>query len=93
MHILVEGRVQGVGFRAFTERQARELRLVGWVRNLRGGQVEALAAGPQEVLEEFLQRLRQGPPAAMVTRVEVKPSQAEPGPDFRVKADGEGPIE
>ena len=52
-HYLISGRVQGVGFRAFTARHATELDLKGWVRNLNDGRVEAVATGPATVLEEF----------------------------------------
>jgi acylphosphatase len=67
---LVEGEVQGVGFRYFVERQARKLGIVGWVRNLPDGRVEALGAGPPAQLAEFEAALRHGPPAASVTNLQ-----------------------
>ncbi len=67
---LVEGRVQGVGFRWWTKRTADQLGLSGTVRNRRDGRVELHAAGPHEALEEFARRLRQGPPGARVETVE-----------------------
>ncbi len=60
-HYLISGRVQGVGYRAFTHRQASDLKLQGWVRNLDDGRVEALARGESSVLKEFEARLCKGP--------------------------------
>ena len=68
---LVSGQVQGVGYRYFAVRVARELGLRGWVRNLSDGRVEAYAAGLAKHLEDFEGRLRQGPPAGKVRGVEV----------------------
>lgn len=69
LHATVEGRVQGVGFRAFVEQTAVGLGLVGWVRNRWDGSVEALAEGPRPQLETFLDALRRGPRMAYVTTV------------------------
>jgi len=71
VHIRVEGRVQGVGYRAFVERGAGELGLAGWVRNRRDGAVEAVLQGPPAAVEDMLALCRQGPPAARVDRVEI----------------------
>ena len=68
----ISGQVQGVGYRYFAIRVARELGLKGWVRNLSDGRVEAYAAGPAHHLEDFEGRLRQGPPAGEVRGVEVE---------------------
>lgn len=68
----VSGQVQGVGYRYFTVRIARDLGLTGWVRNLADGRVEAYAAGPARRLEDFEARLRKGPPAGEVRGVEVE---------------------
>jgi acylphosphatase len=68
----VSGEVQGVGYRQFAVRVARELGLKGWVRNLSDGRVEAYALGPARRLEDFEARLRQGPPAGEVRGVEVE---------------------
>jgi len=62
--ILISGRVQGVGFRWFAERQAVEYGVNGYVRNLSDGRVEVLAQGDDEVLEAFCEKLREGPPFA-----------------------------
>jgi acylphosphatase len=60
--ILISGRVQGVGFRWFAERQAVEYGVNGYVRNLSDGRVEVLAQGEDEVLEAFCDSLKEGPP-------------------------------
>ena len=65
----VHGRVQGVGFRAFTIREAHKLDLMGWVRNEPDGTVRVVAEGPREALEQLLQALHRGPRSAHVTRV------------------------
>ena len=65
----IEGRVQGVGFRAFIEMNAHELGLDGWVRNRRDGSVEAVFQGASDVVANMLQRCQEGPPASRVTRV------------------------
>lgn len=72
LHAVVEGIVQGVNFRAYTVRRARALGLTGWVANRRDGTVETVAEGPRAALEEFLGWLHEGPPAALVTRVNVR---------------------
>jgi acylphosphatase len=71
VHIRVEGRVQGVGYRAWTAATARGLGLSGWVRNRRDGAVEALIAGPAADVESMVGRCRRGPPDARVDRLEV----------------------
>lgn len=72
----VTGRVQGVGFRAWTAREARALGIAGWVRNEPDGTVAALMAGERTALETMLERLRQGPPGAIVGNVTAKPADA-----------------
>ncbi len=64
--VTIRGRVQGVGFRFFTLRTARELGLSGWVRNLPNGDVEALFEGERSTIEQALAACRQGPPASRV---------------------------
>ena len=73
---LVRGRVQGVGFRWFVEREAQILGIVGWVRNNPDGSVEVLAMGTPEQLAGLRSRLQEGPRAARVDNVEE--SVAEP---------------
>jgi len=59
IHIYFNGRVQGVGFRYTSEDIARDLNVVGWVRNLRDGRVELMAEAEEEVLKDFLARINQ----------------------------------
>lgn len=66
----ITGRVQGVGFRYFTTQQARRLGVEGWVRNEANGAVRVVAEGPREVLEDFLNRLKEGPAGAKVQEIE-----------------------
>jgi len=73
---LVRGRVQGVGFRWFVEREAHILGIAGWVRNNHDGSVEVLAMGTPEQLVGLRSRLQEGPRAARVDAVDV--SQADP---------------
>lgn len=65
----VMGRVQGVGFRYFVLREAMALRLEGWVANTADGFVRCVAEGPRPDLELLLDRLREGPPSAIIERV------------------------
>jgi len=75
-HVIVYGYVQGVFFRAFTSRRARELGLTGYVRNLPGREaVEVHAEGERKQLEELIGHLRIGPPAAEVEKLEVNWSE------------------
>jgi len=65
----ISGRVHGVGFRYFAYREAQALGLVGWVANEFDGSVRCVAEGPRQRLEAFLDRLREGPPAAIVDNI------------------------
>ncbi len=76
VHVLVSGRVQGVGFRYFTARWARRLGLAGFVRNLPDGRVEVVAHGERGALEQLVGALRSGPPGASVRGVRVEWSDA-----------------
>jgi acylphosphatase len=83
----VAGRVQGVGFRFHTEREARRQGITGWVRNRADGTVELVAEGPRDALERLLAWCRQGPPQARVARVETHWSAASGEfDDFRARA-------
>ena len=69
VHFLIQGRVQGVGFRWFVQREASELELRGWVRNTEDGEVEVVAAGDAGNLDELRSSLRRGPRGARVDNV------------------------
>jgi len=69
LHAVCQGRVQGVGFRYFVQERAHDLRLTGFVRNMRNGDVEVVAEGEQGALEALLVGLQQGPRSAHVENV------------------------
>jgi acylphosphatase len=69
VHLIVDGRVQGVGFRFSAYDKAKEFALAGWVRNLSSGEVEIVAEGKQENLQMLAVWAHQGPPSAHVTQV------------------------
>lgn len=70
VHVLVEGRVQGVGYRQGCRQTARSLDLVGWVRNLPDGRVELFAQGSDDRVDRFLDWVWAGPPSARVLGVQ-----------------------
>jgi acylphosphatase len=76
-HVTIRGRVQGVGYRAWVEHQARVRELEGWVRNRKDGCVEALFAGAADVLSDMVESCRRGPAAARVERVEDEPANPD----------------
>jgi acylphosphatase len=88
--VTITGRVQGVGYRAWVEHQARNHDLEGWVRNRRDGSVEALFAGPANVVADLVARCRRGPSTARVEAVADEPASPEalnlrrPGERFSV---------
>ena len=69
-HLLIAGRVQGVGFRWFVRERARRRGLSGWVQNRPDGTVEVMVAGSTEVLDDFLAELARGPEGAVVEHVQ-----------------------
>jgi acylphosphatase len=90
IQVVIQGRVQGVGYRAWLEFQARAGRLEGWVRNRRDGSVEAVFAGHAKAVAEMVALCRHGPPGAHVTAVLKESADKEqlnlrhPGEDFSV---------
>jgi acylphosphatase len=69
--VLIRGRVQGVGFRAWIEHEAVRRALDGWARNQRDGAVEAVFAGPPDTVAAMIEACRRGPPLSRVDAVEV----------------------
>lgn len=70
-HLRISGRVQGVGFRVFVQRQAASLGLVGSARNLTDGRVEIEAEGPDAAVRRLIEAVRRGPPGAAVQAVDI----------------------
>lgn len=77
VRLIIEGRVQGVGYRAWCMKTARGLGLSGWVRNLTDGAVEALAQGPAAAVDQLVAACQAGPSAARVTAVNTEHLDAE----------------
>jgi len=91
VHMLVEGLVQGVGFRWFVARHAEALGLRGYVANLYNGSVEIEAAGDRSLLEQFIKEIKVGPRSAHVTDLHVEwrdpipPGTASQPPGFEIR--------
>lgn len=77
-HIIVEGLVQGVGFRWFVQRRAEALGINGWVRNLYNGNVEIEAEGERSLLEEFIKEVKVGPRSAHVSNLKIEWKESKP---------------
>ena len=91
-HILISGRVQGVGYRFFTQREAQDVGAVGWVRNLDDGRVEALVQVDETLFKGLIVRLQKGPSRASVEKIEVKAvSGAKVMEEFVIEKDGDSP--
>lgn len=76
VHLIIEGRVQGVGFRYFTLDLANKFRVVGWVRNTYHDEVEIIAEAEKDVLENWMQHLKRGPAHSKVINVKIDWSEA-----------------
>lgn len=83
--VSVTGRVQGVGYRAWTRDRAGAHGLCGWVRNEPDGSVSAVLGGPPEAVEAMLRDMRDGPAFARVTRVDARETSAEVPQGFEVR--------
>jgi acylphosphatase len=87
LHFLIQGRVQGVGFRWYVQREAGELGLRGWVRNTEEGEVEVVVSGTETDLAELRASLRRGPRGTRVDRLVehyLDESEAEGLSSFRI---------
>jgi len=76
-HLVIRGRVQGVGYRAFVEDAAFDRGLAGWVRNRRSGEVEAVFAGSPAAIDAVVQACRRGPPGARVDGIDEREATTE----------------
>lgn len=85
-HVIVHGRVQGVGFRAFVEVEAHRRGLEGWVRNRRDGSVEAVFAGEADAVAGMIDACQRGPLGA---RVDVQHQRDSDGEDLKLRRPGE----
>ncbi len=81
--VIIKGRVQGVGYRAWTAREAESRGLDGWVRNRRDGTVEALFAGDADAVRLMVSACHKGPFFAQVTGVDAEPADDPAGRGFR----------
>lgn len=92
-HIIISGRVQGVGFRQYVLREARKLRLNGWVRNLADGRVEVLVSLEQECESHFILALKKGPLFSKVDDLELHGVDIKMElPTFEVKENSDEPF-
>jgi acylphosphatase len=82
---IITGRVQGVGFRWFVEREASAIGVGGWVRNTDNGSVEVLASGSAEQLAKLRARLKEGPRASRVDEVQEVEEQEQDTPSLRIE--------
>ncbi|HKO69250.1 MAG TPA: acylphosphatase [Burkholderiaceae bacterium] len=81
LFLKIAGRVQGVGFRYSLCREARRLRVTGWVQNCSDGSVEALAVGDDQPLQQLIEWARHGPAGARVDSLHVEPATAAQASD------------
>jgi acylphosphatase len=92
VHVVIRGRVQGIGYRAWTEDEARERGIAGWVRNCRDGTVEALFAAAANDVQAMIEACRRGPPGARIDAIDQRAGTADelalrrPGDTFSVLA-------
>ena len=84
--VVIRGRVQGIGYRAWMEVTAEERGVEGWVRNCRDGSVEALFSGPEELVLTMIELCREGPPGARVEAIDQREASSE---DLALRRRGE----
>lgn len=77
VHLLIKGKVQGVFYRASAKDVAEQLKLSGWIRNTKEGDVEAMVTGDEDLVKEFIEWSKKGPRRAEVTKVVVTEKQDE----------------
>ncbi|PAD82805.1 hypothetical protein CHH57_12895 [Niallia circulans] len=77
LHLIINGRVQGVGFRYFVQMIAMENKITGWVRNKADGTVECMAVASSETLRAFVEKVKRGNRFARVDHIEIQESEPE----------------
>ncbi len=85
IHLLIKGRVQGVFYRASAKKISTELKLSGWIRNIKGGDVEVMVTGEKSQLHEFTLWCRQGPADAIVNEVIVTETEETVFENFTIR--------
>lgn len=85
VHVYVSGKVQGVYYRKFTQENAEERGVNGWVRNLPDGRVEAVFEGEKESIQELLERCRDGPDMAVVENIKLNWGEPEGLDGFEIR--------
>jgi len=81
-HVIVRGEVQGVGYRAFVEQEARHRGLRGWVRNRRDGTVEIMAIGTPDAIDQLIEACNSGPPLARVKQISLRGAEDDHSQGF-----------
>jgi len=84
-HIYISGRVQGVGFRAFTRSQAAVLDIKGWVKNLADGRVEVVINGEKKKVTQMIKKLKEGPSFARVDDFEIEEQEIDNFNNFEIR--------
>jgi len=87
IHLLIEGKVQGVFYRASAKEIALALGLTSWVRNTEEGHVEAVASGTDSALQKFVDLCNKGPEKAIVTNVQITQMEEETFKSFQIRRD------
>jgi acylphosphatase len=82
IRINIQGRVQGVGYRKWVQKNAQSLELSGWVKNEDDGSVSALFHGPLDTVKQMIERCHKGPMMARVNKLETTPDETHPAPGF-----------
>ena len=85
VRLVISGKVQDVGYRAFVKRNADMLKIKGHVRNLPTGEVEILCSGPEEAIKEMIKRCKTGPQRASTKKVEIEEKIEEMDNEFEVR--------
>ncbi len=75
-HLIISGKVQGVGFRYWLKTSAVQKKIFGWTRNLKSGEVEALLVGEKEIINELIKECDLGPPDSIVENIEINDSRS-----------------